>query len=92
MAVRVVAFEAVMAALELQTDLLLHGARTTVTLTRRKLLLPQIAGLHDVIVDGDDQRKVFLSRGDTGRRIRAHTSSVLPDTSSGRTQRGTMVQ
>ena len=42
--VRVVAFESVMTALELQTDLFLNGPRTAVTLARRKLLLPQVAG------------------------------------------------
>ena len=42
--VRVVAFESVMTALELQTDLFLNGPRTAVTLARRKLLLPEVAG------------------------------------------------
>ena len=58
-----VAYEPVVTAAEFQSHPLADRARTPVAQARRKLALPQVARLHDVIVDRDDQREVFNARG-----------------------------
>ncbi len=55
--------EPVMTAGEFQPHPLADRARTAVAKARRELTLPQVAGFHHVIVDGDDQREVFGARG-----------------------------
>ena len=62
LAVGIVAFEAVVAALELQPNLFLHGSGASVAQARWQLLLPQVARFHHMVIDGDDQRKVFFGR------------------------------
>ena len=78
-AVGVVATEAVVAAGELQLDLL--GDHLGPSLPHRlgQLPLPQVLGLHDVVVDGDDQREVGFVRGDAhGRQSVASVAGPAP--------------
>ncbi len=67
--------EAVVAALELEADLVLDDTRAAVAHGRRKLALPEVLGLHDVIVDGDDQREVGFGGGLVG----SHGVIVAPN-------------
>ena len=71
MAVGVVAIKPVVAAFELQTDLLLHNSRATFALGGRQLLLPEVLRLHDVIVNRDDQGEVFLGGRDVAHDVQA---------------------
>ena len=65
-----VALEAVVAALELEPNLLADGPRASVANRRGELLLPELAWFEHVIVDGDDQREI-------GFRRRRHGKSLL---------------
>jgi hypothetical protein len=47
-----------------ELHLLANCARTSFAQRRRKLLLPKVPRLHDVVVDGDHQRKIVLGGSD----------------------------
>ena len=61
-----VALVAVVTALEGKFDLLANGARTAFTKRSRKLLLPQLLRLHDVIVDRNHVGQIVLGRSELG--------------------------
>ena len=61
-----VALVAVVTTLEGKFDLLANGARTPFTKRGRKLLLPQLFRLHDVIVDRNHVGQIVLGRSELG--------------------------